>query len=122
MKRITSLHECTKDVDRQDALLRINRYMYNAYILPFVSNGLEANEQYKCSLIPRPLTVVFSGLGMRLISLVKSQKLRAVNLTTRLKKGLCADDGEPAPKRNKLEPHPKARQDRIQALHEVSSS
>lgn len=96
-----------------------------AYILPLIlsTNGLEANNS---SLIPRPLTVVFSGLGMRLIiSLVKFQKFRIVNLTTRLRlseKGLCADDGEPAPKRNKLEPHPKARQDRIQALHEVSGS
>ena len=78
------------------------------------------------SLIPRPLTVVFSGLGTRLliISLVKTQKLRVVNLTTRLKlseKGLCADEGEPAAKKNKLEPHPRAQQDRIRALHEVSS-
>ena len=96
-----------------------------AYILPLIlsTNGLEASNS---SLIPRPLTVVFSGLGMRLIiSLVKFQKFRIVNLTTRLRlseKGLCADDGEPATKRNKLEPHPKARQDRIQALHEVSGS
>ena len=72
-----------------------------------------------------PDHVQWSGNKTDHLICIISQKLRIVNLTTRLRlleKGLCADDGEPAPKRNKLEPHPKARQDRVQALHEVSGS
>lgn len=63
-------------------MLRIDRYMYNLRL----QMDLRLMSSLSSSLIPRPLTVVFSGLGMRLLlSMVKFQKLKVVNLTTQTK-------------------------------------
>ena len=70
-----------KNVDRQ-YVLRIDRYMYNLCL----QMDLRLMSSLSSSLVPRPLTVVFSGLGMRLLlSMVKFQKLKVVNLTTQTK-------------------------------------
>lgn len=70
-----------KNVDRQ-GVLRIARYMYNLCL----QMDLRLMSSLSSSLVPRPLTVVFSGLGMRLLlSMVKFQKLKVVTLTTQTK-------------------------------------
>lgn len=70
-----------KNVDRQ-YVLRIDRYMYNLCL----QMDLRLMSSLSSSLVPRPLTVVFSGLGMRLLlSMVKFQKLKVMNLTTQTK-------------------------------------
>lgn len=70
-----------KNVDRQ-YVLRIARYMYNLCL----QMDLRLMSSLSSSLVPRPLTLVFSGLGMRLLlSMIKFQKLKVVNLTTQTK-------------------------------------
>ena len=74
--------ESHRFINRQ-YVLRIDRHMLQCICLQI---NLRLISSLNSSLIPRPLTVVFSGLGMRLLlSIVKFQKLKVVNLTTQTK-------------------------------------